>query len=116
MNYRTFSFAISAVVALTSVSAVASQPESSDRYESIVAVGDIDAATPEGAKALDRKVRIAAQDVCSRALRGDQFSVILERICIRRTVAETRPQVERVVATAQRAQLAETAVAIGPQR
>lgn len=116
MDYRKFSFAFSAAVALASVSAVAGQPESSERFESIVAVGDIDAATPEGAKALARKVRIAAMDVCSRAVRGDSLAVLMERICYRRTVAEAQPQVERVVATAQRAQLARTEVAIGPQR
>lgn len=113
MSYSTC--AVCAALALAPVGAVASAPIESGLYRAIVVVGDIDPTTREGAAALARKVWMAAQETCSRSLRGDQFAAVLQRSCIRRSVAAAQPQLDRVIAMKQRARPAWTEVAVEPK-
>ncbi len=68
--------------------------------------GDLDLTSPAGVQTLERRIRVAAREVCGPA----DWRQLDSGRCFLTTVADARPQVRRAVAAAQARQTIQLAV------
>lgn len=89
-----------------------------DGFRRTVRFADIDLAAPDGIRQLTRRVRDAATDGCNKLYRGDPpvQSMHLRVFCVRTSVREAMPQVERVTRMAMNGELSSTQVAVTMRR
>jgi UrcA family protein len=98
-NISTFALAlIASATLITPTVASAAEPET---VSSIVRTADLDLSSEAGQRALDRRIVVAAHEVCGSPSPVDLMGVSAVRDCRERTIAAAAEQRQRILSAAK---------------
>lgn len=94
-------FKLALIASATTITATAAQASEPVTVSSIVRTADLDLASPEGKQELDKRIAMAAREVCGTASDVDLEGKNAVRACRNQTIAHAAAQRERLLAAAR---------------